>query len=255
MDAMDGVSCADARNRAHPSVLGGRDRVGIAGGLGGGGFAVEAETGGAVGIGAEGADVGLLEFGEYFGTGMAEMVAEAAGDDGPLRGDAGEELGPGGSKAAVMAHFEQGAGEVGSKEHGLFNGRFGIAFEEDRCLSIGEAQDQRIVIHGGRSGLISASGGEDGDMSEAELRCIACKERACLEVQVGGLTEERVVGGEMWIVADPQLGGVEIAEDGGQAVHVIGMSVAERDGIEVADAARPESRRDHFFADVEFGGG
>jgi hypothetical protein len=45
---------------------------------------------------------------------MTVAVVESAGDDGPLRRDAGQKLGPRGSDAAVMADFEQRAREPGS---------------------------------------------------------------------------------------------------------------------------------------------
>ena len=57
------------------------------------GFAVEVEGDGAVEVGAEGVDVGGLEFLQHFLAGMAVAVAESAGDDGPLGSDASEECG------------------------------------------------------------------------------------------------------------------------------------------------------------------
>src|SRR5580692_1127652 len=44
---------------------------------------------------------------------------------------------------------------------------------------------------------------------------------------------------------------MEVAQDGGQSAHVVGVGVGEGYGVEVTDAARPESFRDNFFADVE----
>ena len=44
---------------------------------------------------------------------------------------------------------------------------------------------------------------------------------------------------------------MEVAQNGGQAAHVVGVGVGEGDGVEVADAARPERFRDDFLADVE----
>lgn len=73
------------------------------------GFAVEVEGDGAIEVGAEDADVGGLEFLEHFRAGMAVAIAETAGDDGPPRGDAGEECGTGGGEATVMTDFEQRA--------------------------------------------------------------------------------------------------------------------------------------------------
>ena len=45
--------------------------------------------------------------------GMAIAVVKSAGDDGPLRRDAGEKLGARGCDAAVMADFEKRAREAG----------------------------------------------------------------------------------------------------------------------------------------------
>ena len=45
---------------------------------------------------------------------------------------------------------------------------------------------------------------------------------------------------------------MEVAQDGGQTAHVVGVGVGEGDGVKVADAARPEDLGDDFFADVEF---
>ena len=64
--------------------------------------------------------------------------------------------------------------------------------------------------------------------------------------------EERGVAG---VDADPELAGVEVAEDGGHAAHVVGVGVGEEDDVEAADAAGPEVGRDDFFADVPGGGG
>ena len=44
---------------------------------------------------------------------------------------------------------------------------------------------------------------------------------------------------------------MEVAQNGGQAAHVIGMRMAEGDRIQMANAARPERGRDNFFADIE----
>ena len=44
--------------------------------------------------------------------------------------------------------------------------------------------------------------------------------------------------------------GMEVAEDGGHAAHVVGVGVGEEDDVEAADAARPEVGGDDFLADV-----
>ena len=43
---------------------------------------------------------------------------------------------------------------------------------------------------------------------------------------------------------------MEVAQNGGQAAHVVGVGMGEGDCVEVANAARPESLRDDFLADV-----
>src|SRR5580658_2583893 len=100
--------------------------------VGGDGLAVELEAGGAVDVGGEGADFGGFECFEDFHAGMAVAVAEAARDDGPLRGHASEELGARGGEAAVMAYLEQRALKARLCQHGLLNGGLGVAFEKDR---------------------------------------------------------------------------------------------------------------------------
>jgi len=76
-------------------------------------LAIEEEAGGASGVGAEGAGMGGLEFGEDLGPGMAEAVAAAAGDDCPGWIHHGQELWTSGREAAVMADFEDGALQAG----------------------------------------------------------------------------------------------------------------------------------------------
>jgi hypothetical protein len=44
---------------------------------------------------------------------------------------------------------------------------------------------------------------------------------------------------------------MEVAQDGGQTAHVVGVGVGEGNRVEMADSARPEDFRDDFFADVE----
>ena len=70
-------------------------------------------------------------------------------------------------------------------------------------------------------------------------------------MEIGGLVEQRVVGPEAGIVAHPELGGMEVAQNGGQAAHVVGVGVGEGDRVEVANAARPQNLGDDLLADVE----
>src|SRR5580704_10286287 len=44
---------------------------------------------------------------------------------------------------------------------------------------------------------------------------------------------------------------MEVTQNGGQAAHVVGVGVGESYSVKVADAARPQNLRDHFFANVE----
>jgi len=44
---------------------------------------------------------------------------------------------------------------------------------------------------------------------------------------------------------------MEVAQDGGETAHVVGVGVGEGDCVEMADAVRPENFRDNLFADVE----
>ena len=44
---------------------------------------------------------------------------------------------------------------------------------------------------------------------------------------------------------------MEVAQDGGQTAHVVGVGVGEGNRIEMTDSARPEDFRDDFFSDVE----
>jgi len=76
-------------------------------------LAIEEEARGAVGVCAEGTGVGGLELGEDLGSGMAEAVAAAAGDDGPGGVYRREKGWARGSYAAVMANFEDGALQAG----------------------------------------------------------------------------------------------------------------------------------------------
>ncbi len=169
----------------------------------GDGFTVEAEAGGAVDVGAEGADFGGFERFEDLLAGMAVAVVEATGDDGPLRGDAGEEFGTRGGDAAVMAYFEQSARKAGLGQHGLLDGGFGVAFEHHGRGAVGHVQDQRVVVGGFGAGLVVAEGREDGDLGCSEGEGVAGAERAQADVEIGGLVEQGVVGAEAGVVAHP----------------------------------------------------
>jgi len=62
---------------------------------------------------------------------MPIAVVESAGDDRPLRRDAGQKLRLRGCDAAMMADLEQGALQAGFAQHGLFDGGFGVALKQN----------------------------------------------------------------------------------------------------------------------------
>ena len=68
-----------------------------------------------------------------------------------------------------------------------------------------------------------------------------------------GLGQESLVGRDVRIGAHPQHPGTKIAQDGRHSAHVIAVRVGESDGVETADIARPQYRRDHVFADFKVG--
>ena len=77
------------------------------------------------------------------------------------------------------------AGKIGVGDHGVFDGGFGVAFEQDGGLAVGDAEDERIVVGGRGAGL-------------------------------------------------------EVAQDGGESSHVVGVGVGEGNSVKMADAAGPE---------------
>jgi hypothetical protein len=143
-----------------------------AGRIGGDGCAVEIEAGGAGDVSRVGAGVGGERL-KDFRAGMAVAVVESAGDDGPLRGNAGQELRARGGEAAVMAGFQERAGEAGLGQHGLLDGGFGIAFEKNGCCAVSGVQDERIVVGWLGAGLIRGERGEHGDLRGAEVECVS----------------------------------------------------------------------------------
>jgi len=167
------------------------------------GLSVKVEADGAVEVGAEGVDVGGFELLQHFLAGMAVAIAEPAGDDGPLGGDAGKKCRTGGSDAAVMADFEQSALQTGFGEHGIFDGRFGISLEHDRGCAVGHVENKRIVVGGRRTGLVAGERREDSDLGCAEGERVAGAEGADTDMEASGFVEQRVVRPVAGIVADP----------------------------------------------------
>ena len=108
----------------------------------------------------------------------------------------------------------------------------------------------------GRGGVgVGGVGGEDGDLLVAPGDLLPGVEEADGGAELRGLVEEVGEGVGVGGERDPELAGAEVAEDGGHAAHVVGVGVREDEGVEAADAARPEIGGDDLFADVEEAGG
>ena len=137
------------------------------------------------------------------------------------------------------------------REHCFFAGGFGVPFEQNAGAIVVETQDERVVIDGRAAVRVGRFGSEDGGAEIGPGEGFASVEVADDHVLRAGLgeqsVEERGVAG---IDADPKLAGMEIAEDGGHASHVVGVRVGEEDDVEVANAARPEVGCNDFFADI-----
>ena len=183
----------------------------------------------------------LGEAGEDFWAGVAEVVAEAVGDDGVGGGDGGEEVGSGGGEGAVVADFEEGdGGEGAGGEHGAFGWGFGVAFEQDGGFAVGDAEDEGVVVFGGCGVGVGGVGGENFDLFGAPGEGLAGVEPADCGAVRAGLAEEGGEGVGLGGDGDPELAGVEVAEDRGHAAHVVGVGVGEDEGVEAANAAGPE---------------
>ena len=120
----------------------------------------------------------------------------------------GQKLGTRGGEAAMMAYFKQRAPQAMPRQHclgnhGVLDGRFGVAFEHDRGCFISYAHHERIVVGGNRARLIVAKRGEDGYLCVAERERVAGAERTHADVEIGGLMEQGVVGAEDGVVPDP----------------------------------------------------
>ena len=139
-------------------------------------------------------------------------------------------------------------------EHGGFAGGFGVAFEQDAGAGVVEAEDQGVVVDGDAGVGVGGFRSEDGGLEIGPGEGFAGVQVADDHVLGAGLGEEGVEErGVAGVDADPELAGVEVAEDGGHAAHVVGVGVGEEDDVEAADAAGPEVGGDDFFADVPGG--
>jgi len=119
-------------------------------------LAIGEDVDGAVAVGAEDADVGVLQAGEELGAGMAVGIIFAGGDDGDLRVDGGEEVVGGGIFAAVVADFEDVGVEGGGGIFGenlAFDLFFGVAREHESAGTEGPAHDDGVVVVGGGGGF------------------------------------------------------------------------------------------------------
>ena len=217
----------------------------------------EEEGFGAAAVGAEGLDLCGFEAAQDLGARVAEGVVTAYADECVVGADGGEEGRVGGGAAAVVADFEKGGGgNAAVLEHGGFAAGFCVAFEQNAGVVEVEAHDERVVVYG-RAGVgVGEFGGEDGGLETGPGEGFAGVEIADGDVLLFGLGEEGAEeGGVAGVNAEPEFAGVEVAEDGGHASHVVGVRVGEEDYIETTDVAGPQVGGNDFFADVPGAGG
>ena len=137
-----------------------------------------------------------LEFSEDLSAGMAEAVAASAREDGPGGLDCGEKGWARRGEAAMMADFEDGAfdGQAGMgglglvrlsmadfRENGLLLRRFGVAGQQDGACLVDGLKDERIVVGGLHTGVVTGGRSEDADLKLAEGELVAVAEVAELD--------------------------------------------------------------------------
>ena len=215
------------------------------------GFSIQPEADSPIDVGAEGPDFGGLQLLEHLPARMAVAVVQATGDHGPLRGHAGKKLGPRRTNAAVMANFEQGACESRLGQHRLFDGRLGIALQKHGRGAISHMQHHGVVVGRLCPRVVVRQGSQHRDLRAPQRDRITGAQRSHSDVKTRGLTQQRVVGVRRWVVAHPEFIGMEVAQNRRESAHVIGVGMAERHCIKVADAARPERRGDYLVANIE----
>lgn len=102
--------------------------------------------------------------------------------------------------------------------------------------------------------MVAGFRGEDTDTDAVEGETVTGSVTNYVRARGICFSEDSVVEDGVGIDADPQLAGAEIGEDCGHAADVVGVGVGDGDGVEAADAAGPEDRRNDVVANVEIGG-
>ena len=200
--------------------------------------------------------MGVLEAAEDLGARVAEGIVKADADDGIARADGSEEGWSCRGAAAVVADLEEGGRcDAVVFEHGGFAGGFGVAFEKDTGAVEVEAEDEGVVVYGRAGIAVGELGSEDGGVEIGPGEIFASVEVADRDVLCLSLGEESAEGeGVAGVDADPELAGMEVAEDGGHAAQVVGVRVGEHEDIETAKMTGPEIGRDDLLADVPSAG-
>lgn len=132
---------------------------------------------------------------------------------------------------------------------GLF---FEIARKKEAAATVGEANDERVVVFGscgrkfGRRGI----GPEelDGDAVPVERGGVLLVLDARGARRGGGL--EACEGGSGVVRTEEEAGDAKVFENSNEAGGVILMRVGEGDGVEVLEAAGPKIGRDGVFAGI-----
>ena len=153
----------------------------------------------------------------------------------------------------MVADFEEVCPQMTLVEHALLAIAFGVTFEEGRGVAVGEPEDERVVVGGIATGMISGLRREHANGNAAEGEGVSGDVVADVGAVLGGIMKEVLDDGDVGVWTKPELAGAEVGEDGGHASNMVFVRVGESDGIEAANAARPEDRRDDVFANVEVG--
>ena len=103
-------------------------------------------------------------------------------------------------------------------------------------------QHKGIVVGGLGAGLVITQGRQHIYLCAAERECILGTQFPQTNVQTLCLAQQRIVRGNVRIIADPKLRGMEVPQHCRQPAHVIRVRVAQGHRIEMSDAAGPQRR-------------
>ena len=106
---------------------------------------------------------------------------------------------------------------------------------------------QRIVVGRLRAWLVTFDWRKNGDAGVSECKCISLPEGMNRYVQFRRLVQQVDVGLRARVIAHPELSRAEVAQDGGQASHMVGVPMRQRHSVQMANAARPQHLRHYLF--------